>query len=157
MFKLSEDRIKHMHGVAELMYTHADSFDCRYLSKEELYLLGLLHDIGYILGKEAHESNGAQLLLKTFSIETSATFLECIEWHGHTPREYVDLKMCSFTDIPQELILLWWADMMVESSGEKAGQVVGFNERLNNIKERYGEHSKPYIICKETMDWLSMY
>ena len=34
-----------MHGVAEYMYAHAED---RGLNKDSMYLLGLLHDIGYV-------------------------------------------------------------------------------------------------------------
>ena len=56
-----------------------------------------------------------------------------------------------------ELILLWWADMNIESRGKKAGEVVGFRGRLESLKEHYGIDSEPYRICKETIDWLINY
>ncbi|MBR0384343.1 MAG: HD domain-containing protein [Eubacteriaceae bacterium] len=48
-FRISEERIRHMHGVAEFMYKRAKDYK---LDAEEMYLLGLLHDIGYIQGFE---------------------------------------------------------------------------------------------------------
>lgn len=62
--KITEDRIRHMHGVAELMYQYYDIFDCKYLSRDEAYVLGLNHDIGYINGKKDHEANGADLFCR---------------------------------------------------------------------------------------------
>lgn len=64
------------------------------------------------------------------------------------------LNNCRSNEIPKELILLWWADLMVESRGDKAGEVVGFEERLNTIKNIHGEDSIQYQICKDTVDWL---
>ena len=66
-------------------------------------------------------------------------------------------NLWSDTGIPGELILLWWADLMVESSGEHAGEVVGFKKRLESIKERHGEDSKQYKNSLETVEWLIGY
>lgn len=147
-FSISEDRIRHMHGVAELMYRFADNFHCRNLSKDEIYMLGLNHDIGYLNGKYAHETNGAILF-------SNRVIRHCIQWHDSSPEEY--LKIFSREDLPRELIMLWWADMMVESAGENAGKVVGFRKRLENISERYGRNSDIYRKCKEKVDWLIGY
>ena len=58
--QISQERIAHMHGVAEWMYTHAEEYGCE--NKDEMYLLGLIHDIGYLYGsKEDHEQKGAEL------------------------------------------------------------------------------------------------
>ena len=147
---ISKERIAHMHGVAELMYKYESQFDCKCLTKEELYYLGLVHDIGYLNGKKDHEKNGAELFNRY------STLYHCIYWHGVTPQEYMKINNCSSKDdIPGELILLWWADMMIESGGEYAGENVGFKDRLEGIKERYGEDSSPYKICIDTISWLN--
>ena len=152
--RISADRIKHMHGVAELMYKYYDAFDCKYLSREECYVLGLLHDIGYIDGKENHEHRGCEILERYLSFGYGSVLVKCIDAHGCTPNEYKSIYGVADDEIMGELILLWWADMLVESSGEKAGEVVGFQGRLNGLEERYGSDSLPYRICKETIDWL---
>lgn len=147
---ISKERIAHMHGVAEFMFKHADKFDCKYLTKEELYHLGLIHDIGYVSGKEDHESNGASLF------ERDDMMYHCIFYHGTTPQEYIKNTWCyGVDDIPDELILLWIADMKVLSTGDDAGKIVSFTEKLNEIANYYGEDSIPYEICKDTIDWLS--
>jgi len=141
--QISNERIAHMHGVAEWMYEHAEEYGLE--NKDEMYLLGLVHDIGYLYGKkEEHEQLGAELLgLDTYY----GKFTQC---HGLTPQEYIDCHGGFDSDIPNEMILLWTADMMVDLSGE----AVGFKARLDDIKERHGEDSEPYRICKETMLWL---
>ncbi len=152
--QISDERIAHMHGVAELMWQYSHAFSCTVLSRNELYFLGLIHDIGYIDGKEGHEDYGSELLSMLLEFGNKNMIARCVKWHGVTPREYVDIHQCYASDIPGELILLWWADMMVEAGGDKAGEVVGFQGRLDGLKDRYGEDSKPYQTCKETMEWL---
>lgn len=44
------------------------------------------------------------------------------------------LRDCSIEDIPKELILLWEADVSVDSMGNE----VGFKNRLTDIGLRYG-------------------
>ena len=135
-----------MHGVAEWMYNHAEEYGIG--NKEEMYLLGYIHDIGYIQGKENHEANGAFLLGK------DTYYGRLVRWHGSTPQEYIDYykQLCPTmgVDIPKELILLWTADMTINSEGRN----VGFWERLEDIEDRYGKDSEPYRICSETIEWL---
>lgn len=140
---ITNERIAHMHGVAEWMYEHAEEYGCA--NKDEMYLLGLIHDIGYIYGnKEEHEQKGAELLgLNTY-------YGKFVQAHGLTPQEYMDCNGCFDSEIPNEMILLWTADMMVDSKGN----VVGFKARLDDIEKRYGIDSESYRICKEIMLWL---
>jgi len=152
--RITDERIRHMHGVAELMYQYYDAFHCNCLSKEEIYVLGLNHDIGYMNGKSEHEFVGADIFARFCEFGSQNLIVKCIRHHGDTPKKYMEHNMCSEDDIPNELILLWWSDMCVESGGEGAGKIVGFQGRLEGLKERYGEDSEPYQICKETMEWL---
>ena len=55
--KLETRVILHSKGVAEVMYELANE------NKAEMYLLGLLHDIGKLGGFKNHEKNGAKLLV----------------------------------------------------------------------------------------------
>lgn len=151
--RISDEQIRHMHSVAELMYRYKDAFHVS-AAKEECYLLGLLHDIGYINGKENHESHGYSILENAFGPNVLS---ECICWHGSTPDEYKRTYNCSDEEIPNMLILLWWADLSVESNGEHAGEIVGFAKRLDSIKDRLGENSDAYRNSKETVDWLINY
>ena len=141
--RITKERMAHMHGVAEWMYEHAEEYGCE--NKDEMYLLGLVHDIGYLYGsKEEHEQKGAELLgLDTY-------YGRFVQAHGLTPQEYMDNYCCFESEIPNEMILLWTADMMVDLSGN----AVGFKARLDDIGKRHGIDSEPYRICKETMLWL---
>jgi HD superfamily phosphodiesterase len=136
-----------MIGVAEYMYTNASKYN---LNGEKMYVLGLLHDIGYISGsKNGHEEYGAELLKNCFP-GSESNLLEIIKIHDITPQEYMRINNCKKENIPKELLLLLEADMMVDLSGE----AVGFNKRLEAIKNHYGEDSNPYRICHETIEWL---
>lgn len=44
---ISEDRKKHIWGVAELMKSFAEEQNLSSDEAEEYYMLGLLHDVGY--------------------------------------------------------------------------------------------------------------
>ena len=140
---ISNERMAHMHGVAEWMYAHAEEYGCK-KNKEEMYILGLLHDIGYIYGKPNHEKLGAQL------IGPKTDYADIIAYHGSTPQEYMNAHQCFDPDIPKEMILLWVADMMIDSKGEE----VGFQARLMEIEAAYGNASVPYKTAKAIVDWL---
>lgn len=140
MEKLSNKRIKHMHGVAEYMYENAEKYG---LNADKMYILGLLHDIGYIVDNNEHEVMGARLLN-----ESGYEHGDIISWHGTTPSDYMRLRDCE--SVPKELILLWEADMSIDSQGME----VSFVERLFDIRVRYGKDSIQYRKAKETVAWL---
>lgn len=141
---ITDSRIKHMHGVAEYMYQNADKYN---LNKNEMYVLGLLHDVGYINGKPFHEEFGADLL-NNIGIPLHKS--DTVRWHGTTPQEYLDSHMTWDNYIPPQLILLWEADMHIDQTGED----VGYDARLEDIGNRLGFDSEPYRICSETIEWL---
>ena len=138
---ISNDRLLHMIGVAEYMYENA----ARYGINEEIaYLIGLLHDIGYISGsKDSHEKYGAELLQK---LGINHIMYDVILNHGKTPKEFLE----QYSTIPYIMVLMWEADLKVDLTGKN----VGYTKRLEDIANRHGYDSKPYKICKETIDWL---
>lgn len=154
-FCISPERIRHMHGVAELMQEYAVDFECTRIA--DCYLIGLLHDIGYIDGKEEHEETGCRILAGHLVSGEKDLIAHCIRWHSAVPTEYMQENQCTADDIPKELILLWWADMMVESEGEHAGDVVGYQGRLTGLEKRYGMLSPQYRTCREKIAWLTEY
>ncbi len=61
MLEINNNKKMHMFGVAEFMYIEAPKYG---LKSDEMYVLGLLHDIGYIYdGWHNHEENGKNLIL----------------------------------------------------------------------------------------------
>ncbi len=142
--RIEPSRAAHMHGVAEYMSNHAKYYD---LDPDTMYLLGFVHDIGYINGKENHEEMGGML------IGLGTTIGECVYAHGMTPTEYAEVYGITTAEIPKELILLWEADMSVDQTGA----VVGYEKRLEDIKSRHEESSEAYRNCAETIRWLKEY
>ena len=142
---IPQDRILHMHGVAEYMFRNADQYG---LDPEKMYLLGLLHDIGYMYGTDHHEEMGAELTEKHGYRDA-----DLIRWHGVLPEEYMRLKQCRPDRIPKELLLLWEADLRVDHKG----QDVGFERRLEEIRRSLGEDSKAYQDCVRKTKWLKHY
>ena len=117
-------RTEHSVGVAEYMYHNAHKYG---LDKNEMYVLGLLHDIRYIYGiKENHEEKGANLLQ---NCGMSNRFTQVIKFYGSIPKKVMKELGCSETDIPKELLLLWEGDMSVDLKGNN----VGFDKRLEDI------------------------
>ena len=140
--KIDNNRIAHMHGVAEWMYTNAEFFGCK--DKNRAYLIGLLHDVGFVDGVKDHELNGAKIV-------GSNTYIgKIIKNHGITPVEYIDKYK---SNPPKELILLWAADLCIDAYGND----VGFDGRLEDIKLRHGEVSSAYRCSLITINWLKNY
>ncbi len=120
---LPGNKQKHIVAVAEYMYRNASNFN---LVPEEMYTLGLLHDIGYLYGSTGHARSGAELLEKQ-----GYKYWKEVMYHGKFQEEYES----------DALNLLNIADLMIDSNGCTAG----VKQRLNDIKERYGAGSNNYI------------
>ena len=128
--------MKHIKTVAEYMKKHAWEHG---LDGDKMYVLGLLHDIGYICRKPNHAKNGADLLRQMgFSEEY------CYAVQNHS----CNLKNTSV--ITPELLLLLRADLQVNHKGE----LVGYKSRLASIKEKYGEDSIVYKNVIGTIEEL---
>lgn len=131
---ITEDRIKHIMAVARLMKESAEKVG---LDKQEMFTLGLLHDIGYEFGdSEEHHLLGAEILKKQ-----NYKYYKEILYHGK--------PNTNFNSIAFDL--LNYADMHID----KQGNFVSFDDRLKDIAERRGEDSAPYINCKAIIDDLT--
>jgi len=137
---LSSERIAHMHGVAEYMYANAEKYG---LDKEEMYVLGLLHDIGHLRGNYNHEENGQALLHKMGFVYNWE-----ILWHTISPQNY---KLYTpKEDLPPSLILLLEANMKISLSGEE----IDYDKKILEIANTYGLASEVYNMVEETIQWL---
>ncbi len=118
-----EDRKKHMFGVAEFLRNYALEQNMSQHDCDELYTLGLLHDIGYAFLEEKdyyqHGIVGGEFL-KTQNYQ----YWREVYYHGVVncayQSKYLDLLNC--------------ADMHVDSKGN----VVSFEARLEDITRRHG-------------------
>lgn len=135
-YKISRERMAHMHGVAEYCYLHA-SDDFYQLNPNEMYLLGLLHDIGYIDGKSHHESYGGELL-RIYGFD---------DW-----REVVNHATLLNTDKARnkKLLLLIEADLRMGMSDHE----IGYDLRLQDIAARHGINSRAYELCRRNVEFL---
>lgn len=157
---INKYKMAHNVGVAEYMAENAPKYN---LDPNEMYLIGLLHDIGYINGREGHEESGASLIMDTFKVNknsdshifTNNKALFAIRWHGTDPNqleiENRDINMYIRQDHP-ELFLLYEADMNVGIDGFR----IGFRKRLEDFKKRYGEDSIAYKTARNTVKYVTL-
>lgn len=127
---ISSDRLKHINAVAQYMYDKAEDG-----KKEEMYLLGMLHDIGYLYAQKGHNVFGGNILK-----EQGYKYWQEVYYHGEPISPYKS----------DELDFLNSADMSVDSKGN----LVGHEQRLNDIGDRYGYISDEYINAKKVIDNL---
>lgn len=126
------DRLKHSLAVARKMVEIAK---LNKLSDEEIincFVIGYNHDIGYEFTKNGinHNKIGGEILK-----QTGFKYWREIYYHGIVDSEYTS----TYLDILNQ------ADMQID----KYGNDVGYDNRLEDIKSRYGEKSEVYINCKK--------
>ena len=142
---ISENRLHHIIGVARKAYKIAKDmgYDERFCRR--CFILGWIHDVGYEFSeKQSEHPNVSEELLCTlgdaFGVISSSTpyneewitTLSAIKDHGsYTENETVEWKILNM------------ADMQVDSQGNE----VSVSQRLDDIKNRYGEHSDQYFTA----------
>ncbi len=124
---INQNKMAHMIGVAEWMRERAEDYG---LDSVTMYTLGLLHDIGYIEGRENHEQRGAEILA---SMGMSKEMLFAVKHHGENPYEIQ--RVFGEDAISSMLVLMQEADLSIDALGYR----VGFDKRLDDIKKRYGD------------------
>ena len=127
---MDNDRLKHSYSVAKKMMQIAKEYN---LSEEDInncFLIGLNHDIGYEFTTNGidHNKIGGQLLK-----DNGFKCWQEVYYHGDINCQYKSI----FLDILNK------ADMQID----KYGNDVGYDRRLEDIKERYGEDSIIYKNC----------
>ena len=133
---MDEDRLKHSLAVALKMMEIGRQRKLNEKQLKELFVLGYNHDIGYQFEKnENHNIVGAQILR-----ESGYKYWQEVYYHGTLNKEYKSV----FLDILNE------ADMQID----KYGNDVGYDKRLEDIKNRYGEFSKVYNNAKILIETL---
>lgn len=124
---ISKDRIQHILHVANLMKEKAESLG---LDKEEMFTLGLLHDIGYeYTNNDEHRIIGFKILEKQ-----NYKYAKEVLYHGKPNSEYSS----------KALDLLNYADMHIDNKGN----YVSFEQRLEDIKNRRGVSSQAFTNSK---------
>ena len=130
---ITESKLKHILAVARLMKEKARLVG---LDEEEMFTLGMLHDIGYEFDEQDHHTAGYVMLEKQ-----GYKYAYEVKCHGlpHAPRMTTELK------------LLNYADMHINAKGE----YVTFEERLEDIKSRRGKNSPHYINSRKVIEMLN--
>lgn len=141
-----KDRYKHTISVSLLMKDKASEIG---LDPNIAQCIGMLHDIGYtdrIKTSGFHALDGYNHLLKI-----DKTAAERIALHTSTPEEAA-LRNIAIPKIKQDLyaVLLSYADARVMGNGK----VVSFDERLQDIINRYGEEHVVSIANKKA--WIRL-
>ena len=133
---MNNDRLKHSLTVANKMIEIGKEKELTENELEELFLLGYVHDIGYQFGNnENHNIIGGNILKNS-----NYKYWKEVYYHGVPNLEYKSLY----------LDILNAADMMIDKSGND----VGFESRLEDIKNRYGKDSIQYINCVKIINEL---
>ena len=128
-----DNRMKHTMQVAHIMQQNAKSLG---LDEENMFTLGMMHDIGYAFGDGAtHHIKGAEILEKQ-----GYKYFKEVRYHGMPTEEYSST----------ELDLLNFADMQVTRTGDK----VSLEERLAEIAKRNGEDSPITKNCRKVVEGL---
>lgn len=128
------DRIKHSLSVANKMIEIGKQKGLNDIQLQELFVLGYNHDIGYefctdnlkhnIIGGEILKNNGYK-------------YWQEVYYHGNPDADYNSLF----------LKILNMADMQIDKNGND----VGYEKRLEDIKNRYGLDSIQYINAKKVI------
>lgn len=130
---IDENRWKHTLAVARLMEGVAQQVG---LDEQEMFTLGMLHDIGYEFGDgENHHIVGGDILK-----QQNYKYYEEVYYHGKANTGYES----------PALDLLNFADMHINRKGE----YVTFEERLADIASRRGTDSPHYRNCSIVIEDL---
>ena len=127
MTEINNNKKMHMFGVAEFMYKEAPKYG---LKSEVMYVLGLLHDIGYIYdGWHNHEENGKELMNSL-----GFKYADAIGLHG------IDID--EDTSLSKETMLLIAADSCVDYEGN----IGSYESRRKDIELRYDESDRDFYL-----------
>lgn len=124
------DRLKHSIAVARKMVEIAKKLN---LNEEEIkncFIIGYNHDVGYefTINGINHNIIGGELLKNS-----NFKYWREIYYHGEINNEYHSI----YLDILNQ------ADMQID----KYGNDVGYDKRLEDVMNRYGEDSEVYKKC----------
>ena len=127
---MDEDRLRHMYAVAKKMIEIGKEYNLTDIELQDLFLLGLNHDIGYEYGNNLDHAHIGGGILK----RNNYKYWKEVYYHGDIYSNYSSLF----------LKILNNADMQID----KYGNDVGYDKRLDDIKNRYGEESDTYNNAK---------
>ena len=127
---MDEDRIKHSIAVARKMVEIAKNKNLSEKEINDCFIIGYNHDIGYEFANNKLEHN---IVGGEFLRNAGFKYWKEVYYHGEINIEYNSV----YLDILNQ------ADMQID----KYGNYVGYEKRLEDIKNRYGENSEVYNKC----------
>ena len=132
---MDNDRLKHSLAVARKMVEIAKEKGMTDSEIKTCFVIGYTHDIGYEFSENgvAHNKIGGEILK-----ERGFEYWQEVYHHGMLETDYSSI----YLDILNQ------ADMQID----KYGNDVGYEERLEDIKSRYGQDSTIYINCKKLVN-----
>ena len=130
------DRMKNSLAVARKMVEIGNKLELNKEQLHELFILGFNHDIGYEFGtNESHNIIGGNMLKNS-----GYKYWQEVYYHGNPEAGYNSL----YLDILNE------ADMKINKYGED----VGYEKRLEDIRNRYGSDAVQYNDALKIIDYL---
>lgn len=145
---INKYKMAHCIGVAEYMRENAPKYG---LDADAMYVVGLLHDIGYLNGRRGHEQAGEEILKK---IGINEDTLFAVANHGknlyEVEAEFQANGGANLLAQCPELVLMCEADMSINARGYR----VGFDKRLEDIANRYGNDGIEYATASATVNFV---
>ena len=137
---ISENRLHHILGVARRAYAIAKERGHNEEFARKMFMAGWLHDVGYEFSEkqDQHPYESARLirLAAEDGWHEPARVLSSVEKAVKEHGRYTEKAT-------EEYIILNMADMLTDPKGNK----VSVMQRLDDIKERYGEYSDQYLTA----------
>ena len=137
---IDNDRLKHMRGVGiRASELAAELFGWNEEKCREMFVMGYLHDVGYhySLDQLEHEEIGGAILRRS-----GYKYWAEVYHHGVPNSSYQS----------DELFILNVADMETSKDGHR----ITMDDRLDDIRQRYGEESEQFlkaaILIRELQD-----
>lgn len=142
---ISENRLDHTIAVARKCYDLAkNEYDMSETDARKMFLMGFLHDMGYEFSEISEEHpNIMGEILTSFANQEFKDMVFAIQTHG---------KPYKFLGLPEQAILNE-ADLTTNHLGES----VSFDERCENIRQRYGNQSHQYHNSTQMVEMLKDY
>lgn len=146
---ITDERMKHMLGVARQCYSLAKEQGCTEAVSRDFFLMGLLHDIGYEFTdeQEKHAQIGYEMLEHVIgsSPYSYINIIESIGRHGDSTYK--------LENTPLRLAILNRADMTTDN----AGNPCTVDEKLREIAEHHGINSFEYKRAMELVQNQKIY
>ena len=133
---ITENKLKHSLQVAILCMELAESLGLDKEKVDACFVMGFVHDIGYqdCLNTVDHPNTGKSMIDAFIKYSK-----ECTSAIGHHGRIFENLSIFD--------VVLNYADLSVNSLGDR----VSHDERLDDIKQRYGVDSEQYFNAQKEL------